>query len=398
MFVLWVILIYYTIAVAYLFLLSIAGIFKFAGISQQYDQPINRQLILVPAYREDAVILSTVKNILSQNYPKGSYDILVIADSLQQKTLLDLKKLQVRLLEVTFESSTKSKSLNAAFLSLQNETIYDIVSIIDADNFLESDYLAKVNRAYNAGFKAIQCRRVAKNINNSYSILDALSEIINNHIYRKGPQNLGLSCSLIGSGMAFDFKLAKATMQKVDAIGGFDRMLQLLLVEEGIKILYLEDARVFDEKVEKGIQFESQRKRWIASQYYYLRKYFKRSFQMLFRGNVDYFHMGFIQNFFLPKYLNFGGLVLTTCIMILVSMSSIFTSYLLLLTLLHILVFLIPIPRKFYNMSFVKAILYLPVTFFYMVRSFFQMKGANRKFIHTEHNTVEIDHDLFEKH
>ena len=58
----------------------------------------------------------------------------------------------------------------------------------------------------------------------------------------------------------------------MDSVGGFDRELELLLLREGIKVYYYEEAIVLDEKVSKSSTFQNQRKRWIYSQYFYLRK------------------------------------------------------------------------------------------------------------------------------
>ncbi len=43
----------------------------------------NRFLILIPAYREDVVIESTVRSFLRQTYPSSQYDVIVIADHCQ---------------------------------------------------------------------------------------------------------------------------------------------------------------------------------------------------------------------------------------------------------------------------------------------------------------------------
>ncbi len=58
------------------------------------------------------------------------------------------------------------------------------------------------------------------------------------------------------------------------SVGGFDRELEILLLTRGIPVVYYKDAGVYDEKVQKTAVFENQRKRWIASQYRYLAKYF----------------------------------------------------------------------------------------------------------------------------
>jgi hypothetical protein len=58
-------------------------------------------------------------------------------------------------------------------------------------------------------YDAIQCHRCAKNANNDVAVLDGTSEEINNTIFRKAHNRLGLSSALIGSGMCFKYDLFK---------------------------------------------------------------------------------------------------------------------------------------------------------------------------------------------
>jgi hypothetical protein len=60
--------------------------------------------------------------------------IVVIADSLQSATLSVLRELPIRVIDVSFESSTKVKSLNAALQALPDD--YDYAVILDADNVM----------------------------------------------------------------------------------------------------------------------------------------------------------------------------------------------------------------------------------------------------------------------
>ena len=76
------------------------------------------------------------------------------------------------------------------------------------------------------------------------ALLDAISEEINNHIFRKGHRSLCLSSAIIGSGMAFDYQLFKEYMTTLQAVGGFDKELELKLLHNGYKIDYLPDAMV----------------------------------------------------------------------------------------------------------------------------------------------------------
>ena len=54
---------------------------------------------------------------------------------------------------------------------------------------------------------------------------------------------------------------------------------------------------------------------------------------------------------------------------------------------LVVLAFLLSIPSKFYNRETLNALLTLPKAFASMFLSLFKLKGANKKFIHTQHGT-----------
>ena len=49
---------------------------------------------------------------------------------------------------------------------------------------------------------------------------------------------------------------------------------------------------------------------------------------------------------------------------------------------------MLAVPRKFYNKETLKAVLTLPKGFILMFISLITIKGANKKFIHTQHGTV----------
>ena len=181
--------------------------------------------VLIPGYKEDNVICEVAMESLKQDYPKDFFDVVIIADSFLPETIEKLKLLPIKLIEVVFDKSTKSKALNKAMDILGDN--YDVALILDADNIMENDFISKINTAFDNGFQIVQGHRIAKNTNTSFAILDAISEELNNHIFRKGHRALGLSSALIGSGMAFDYLLFKKRMSEINAVGGFDKELEL---------------------------------------------------------------------------------------------------------------------------------------------------------------------------
>lgn len=380
-----------------LLLFLYTSVFSFSGLFYKkikyHKTPkyYNRILVLVPAYMEDSVILAVSRRLLNQDYPADKYKVMVIADKLKPRTIADLRTLPIMVKEVAFEKSTKAASLKMAVEDLPDNA-FDIAVALDADNFLEDRFLYKINDQFIEGAKVIQGRRLAKNVNTSFAILDSLSEHINNHIHRKGPDSLGLSANLIGSGMAFDFILFKELIAGNNAVGGFDRELQLSVITRKIKIKYLDDALVYDEKIENPNAFGNQRKRWLASQFFYLRKNFRSGIsRLLFKADFTYFRFSVLNNLLLPNMLFIAALSAG------IVASILFQDYFLIpyklwgaLLAMSLLAFATAVPREYVNRKYLGALFTLPLAFFVMIKSVLSIKGANRTFIHTPHSHVEI--------
>ena len=370
------------VTVLYSLFFSIAGHFY---RTKKYDNnnQFKKIAVFMPAYKEDEVILNTAKHALLQNYPSHRYDVFVIADSLKDETLNELKKLPIQLFPVSFEKSTKSKAINAAFKQI--ETHYDLAVILDADNIMHIDFLDRVNAASVSGCYAIQGHRMAKNKNTRYAILDAISEEVNNHIMRKGQIAVGLSSSVIGSGMAFSYLYLKQVMSEIDAVGGFDKELEMTLIDDNHQIVYLEDAIVLDEKVQKSEVFVNQRTRWVAAQMVYLKKYWMRGVYNLLRGRIDYANK--VMHYALvPKVILLGVLFFMFALNLLIPSIQPGAFLWVSLAFIYFLAYAIAIPRNYWNKDMLQAILSLPKTIWVMCKAMLNIKGANKQFIHTPHS------------
>jgi len=383
----WLVFGYLAASVLYLLIFSIAGRFPLRESAISGSEQ-NRFAVLIPAYKEDQVIVQTAQQALKQTYAKNLYDVIVVADSLQTSTLQKLRQLSVKLIEVTFEKSTKVKAINAALQQIPDD--YVAAVILDADNVMADDFLKKMNSAMLQGSKVVQGHRVAKNMNTPMAKLDALSEEINNHIFRKGHRVLGLSAALIGSGMAFDFQLFKEIMQGIHAVGGFDKELELKLLKARHKIEYLPLAIIYDEKVQNRRNFSGQRRRWLAAQLFYLRTYFIEGLSQLIRfQNIDFIDK-VIQMLLPPRILLVGSVVLFAVFSGLLQLLNIqglcfSASEWLSLFLFTAAVLILSIPKSFFTKNMLTAVLFAPLGFGEMLRALLCMKNANKVFIHTEH-------------
>jgi cellulose synthase/poly-beta-1,6-N-acetylglucosamine synthase-like glycosyltransferase len=381
------------LATLYIFVFAFFGLFykqKKRSIAIKH----RKMAVLIPGYKEDSIIQEVASEALKQDYPTEAFDVVIIADSFQPETLEKLRKLPIKLIVVSFDVSTKSKALNKAMEQLTND--YEVAVILDADNVMEPAFLTKINEAFESSFIAVQGHRTAKNMNTSLAILDAVSEEINNHIFRKGHRVLGLSSAIIGSGMAFDYHFFKNLMLNIKAIGGFDKEIELKLLHDGYKIEYLHDAVVFDEKVQKAEVFSNQRRRWLSAQLHYFRQdILKATKALLLKGNVDYFDKAiqFIQP---PRILLLGAVILFGMLFIsvnlLVANQPVYWMIWAGIMVACMLAFLFSIPRTFYNVETLKAMAGIPKGMLLMFGSLMKIKGANKKFIHTQHGVINKAH------
>jgi len=374
----------------YIFIYAFAGLFYRIPKSSGEVQVDRMIAVLIPGYKEDNVIVEVAEDALNQNYPKDKFEVVIIADSFKPETIAALGKLPVKIVEVSFDKSTKSKALNKAMSELGNH--YEIAVVLDADNLMAPDFLQKINAAFNNGFIAVQGHRTAKNMDTPLAILDAASEEINNHIFRKGHRVLGLSSAIIGSGMAFNYRYFKELMSKVHAVGGFDKEIELKMLKERHTIEYLDNALVYDEKVQKAEVFSNQRRRWLSAQFHYFRKDFLTSFwHLISKGNIDYFDkaLQFIQP---PRVLLLGSALILGLFFIVANLVVNQTGILLILwfTVIAIILlsFVFSVPRSFYNIQTMRSLGQLPKGMLLMLRSLLKIKGANQKFIHTEHTSI----------
>ncbi|MDP3441391.1 MAG: glycosyltransferase family 2 protein, partial [Ignavibacteria bacterium] len=160
--------------------------------------------------------------------------------------------------------------------------------------------------------------------------------------------------------------------------------LELRLLKHGYVIQYVPDAIVYDEKVQNVKVFSQQRRRWISAQFHYFGKHFIPATKALLKhGNIEYFNKA-VQYIQLPRVLLLG-------ILFILSLSStlfdipIYPIYWVGGLISIIVALLLAVPRRFYNLGTLKSILILPIGFLFMFISLLNIRGANRKFIHTKH-------------
>ena len=371
---------------------SVAYVVFFAFISLFYDKEdrvaihaaalSNRKanfLILFPAYNEDRVIINAVEQFLQQDYPKTHYTVAVISDHMQPSTNEVLSNMPIRLLMPTFEKSSKAKAMQYAINEVKGD--FDNVVILDADNVVHPDFLSQINILCTL-YDAIQCHRCAKNANNDVAVLDGASEEINNTIFRKAHNRLGLSSALIGSGMCFSYELFKKNVFQLSTAGE-DREMEALLLQQGIFIKYAPDIHVFDEKVSSQDNFQRQRMRWMTAQIQSLTTNLPKIPNAIIHGKINFIDKT-IQQALIPRSILIV-LLLGISIMMTVMSPAWSDKWWILFGTLSIALF-IALPRQM-RISSLAKVFSIPGLVFRMFKNILHIDRKNTEFIHTEHNS-----------
>ena len=341
-------------------------------------------LVLYPAYNEDRVIVPSVRTFLGQYYPYNAFHVAVISDHMQPETNQALSELPITLLQPIFEKSSKAKAMQYAMDQIKED--YDYIIIMDADNVVNSDFLQKLNDSCAHGYRAIQCHRCAKNNDNDVAVLDGVSEEINNTIFRKAHNRIGLSSALIGSGMCFDFKLFKENVYKLTTAGE-DREMEALLLKQKVYIHYEPDIHVFDEKVSNKDNFQKQRLRWMTAQIQSLISLLPYIPTAIKTANIDFIDKT-IQQALIPRSMlvvgAFGMSFVMTAFSLLFSLSWYIKWWCLFLTICITLY--IATPKQLRSHSVFGKILSLPKLVWKMVMNILKIDHKNTDFIHTSHD------------
>jgi cellulose synthase/poly-beta-1,6-N-acetylglucosamine synthase-like glycosyltransferase len=251
--------------------------------------------------------------------------------------------------------------------------------VLDADNVVRPDFLSQLN-VLSTVYDAIQCHRCAKNADNDVAVLDGASEEINNTIFRKAHNRLGLSSALIGSGMCFNYELFKKNVFQLSTAGE-DREMEALLLHQEVFIKYAPDIHVFDEKVSSQDNFQRQRMRWMTAQVQSLLSNLPKIPGAIIHGKINFVDKT-IQQALIPRSIL---IVLLAGISILMTifMPSWCEKWWILFALLAIALF-IALPRQLRFRSFAK-VLAIPGLVLRMLKNILHLDRKNTDFIHTQH-------------
>jgi len=226
--------------------------------------------VIITAYRNANITQPLIESLLRQTHK--NFIVYLVADNCESVDFNYSGNERVVILQPSPALNLKAKSLIHAMESFKRA--HDYVVVCDADNLAHPRFLEELNHYANAGHKAIQGQRTAKNIDSPIAAADAVGEFYKNYIERYGAYRVGSSAVISGSGMAVERELYWAYLMGPDITAGKekwkkmlqeDKILQNFLLRKNHDIAYAWNAIIFDEKVSDGDAVETQRSRWLYS-------------------------------------------------------------------------------------------------------------------------------------
>ncbi len=269
----------------YYFLVSVFGWSNKKTNLEPTDNQIHKFALIVAAHNEEVVIAQMVESLYNLDYPREAYDVFVIADNCTDRTAQIAREAGALVYERKNDKlKGKGHALEWMFQKIfKMEASYDFISIFDADNIVNKNYLKEMNREINKGYDVVQGNIDSKNPFDSWiTCAYSVSFWIISRLFQNARYNLGLTCQLSGTGFVVSTKLLEeigwgATCLTEDM--EFTAKLALM----GKKVGWAHHAVVYDEKPLTLGQSWNQRVRWMQGHADVASRFARKLFAKAFR-------------------------------------------------------------------------------------------------------------------
>jgi 1,2-diacylglycerol 3-beta-glucosyltransferase len=216
---------------------------------------------VVPAHNESAGIGDTVRSLLSVDYPRQLFEVVVVADNCSDDTA-DKASAAGAIVMVRNDSERRGKgyALDHAFSSTPPDV--DSVVVIDADTLISPNLLQAFAARRHLGARAAQADYAVRNPDAGWRTRLIAIAFGAFHIVRsRARERLGLSCGLRGNGMCFSTELLREIPHQAYSVVE-DVEYGIRLGKAGYRVHYADEAHVYGEMVTTSAAANSQRRRW----------------------------------------------------------------------------------------------------------------------------------------
>jgi 1,2-diacylglycerol 3-beta-glucosyltransferase len=244
-----------------------------------------KMAVVIPAHNEESGIEGTIRSILSVDYQRRLFDVIVIADNCTDRTA-DVSR---RSGAIVYERENqelrgKGHALHWCFSRLlQGRGGYEAIIVVDADGVVSANFLSVMNFYLEDGAKVIQCSDLVEPTSTSWnSEVTRIGFTLYNHARPLGRRMIGCSAGLRGNGMCFAADTLRAVPWEAYSLTE-DLEYGLELILHGITVTFAPEATVRSPMPQSAGNAESQRARWEAGRLPIVRRYAGRLLRTAFR-------------------------------------------------------------------------------------------------------------------
>ena len=248
------------------------GVFK----TRKFAPTLNKHkyAICIAGRNEEKVIENLLESIRNQDYPMDKIDVFVAAHNCTDSTAKIVTEYSQKIKDTGYklhlyeynnkEEKTKGYALKYLFEQIEKDfkiNSYEGYFIFDADNVIHSDYITRMNEAFDSGKKIVTSFRNSKNIyQNWISYSYAMHWVRTCLTENRGKSVLNQACRIQGTGFLFSNELVKNGWSYVTLTE--DRAFCTDAVVQNYEISYCDAAVFYDEQPYKLKVALRQRLRW----------------------------------------------------------------------------------------------------------------------------------------
>lgn len=245
----------------------------------------NKYAVVIAARNESAVIGQLINSIKKQKYPSELIDIYVVADNCTDDTADVARDAGAYVFErFNRQNVGKGYALDYAFKSIiSSDEHYNGYFVFDADNLLDENYVAEMNKVFDNGYKIVTCYRNSKNYDTNWISAGYSLWFLREAKYLNNSRMmLNTGCAISGTGFMVSDDIIRKNNGWKHHLLTEDIEFSIDNAIEGEKIGYCGTAVLYDEQPYIFEQSWNQRLRWAKGFYQVFAKYGKTLFKSIF--------------------------------------------------------------------------------------------------------------------
>lgn len=258
----------------YQFFYIIVGMFRKSKVLTAETN--HRYAVVIAARNESNVISQLINSIKKQNYPSELTDIYVVADNCTDDTAQVAREAGAYVFErFNRQYVGKGYALDYAFKSIINsDEKYDGYFIFDADNLLDENYIAEMNKVFDNGYKIVTSYRNSKNYDTNWLSAGYSLWFLREARYLNNSRMiLNTGCAISGTGFMVSDEIIRKNNGWKHHLLTEDIEFSVDNAIHGEKIGYCGSAVLYDEQPYLFEQSWHQRLRWAKGFYQVFAKY-----------------------------------------------------------------------------------------------------------------------------